>query len=169
MSSTTRCADSMASTRKQFPVDRRQPGKVLVLSQQLRLKRVHASRQSRSTLPDLLRADQPERGILGEALRIVDILVARQATIDRLPDQVGEWELCVLASRIGDVLRDQVAEAQPLVQFAHKNQAAVGSDPRSLEFDLQRRVEGELKGLVCGFIHWVSASAPSSSRANPHQ
>jgi len=42
-----------------------------------------------------------------------------------LPDQVGEWELRVLAPRIGDVLRDQVADAQPLVQFADEKQPAV--------------------------------------------
>jgi hypothetical protein len=86
-----------------------------------------------------------------------------------LPDQVGERKLGVLAPRIGHVLRDQVAEAQPLVQLAHEDQAAIGGDSRSLELDLQRHAERELKGLVCRLTHWVSASAPSSSRANPHQ
>jgi hypothetical protein len=34
---------------------------------------------------------------VGEPFRVVHILVARQAAVDRLPDQVGEWELPVLA------------------------------------------------------------------------
>jgi len=48
------------------------------------------------------------------------------------------------------VLRNQVAEAQTLVQLAHEDQAAIGGEPRSLELDLQRGVEREPKGLVCG-------------------
>ena len=45
---------------------------------------------------------------MGEPFRIVHVLVACQAAVDRLPDQAGEWELRVLAPRIGDVLRDQI-------------------------------------------------------------
>ena len=63
------------------------------------------------------------------------------------------------------MLCNQVAEAQSLVHLAHEDQAAIGGDPRSLELDLQCGVERELKGLVCGLTHWVSASAPSSARA----
>jgi len=47
---------------------------------------------------------------VGEPFRVVHVLVARQAAVDRLPDQIGEWELRVLAPRIGDVLRDQIAD-----------------------------------------------------------
>jgi hypothetical protein len=56
---------------------------------------------------------------------------------------------------------DEFPEAEPLVQFADHNQATVGSDPRSLEIDLQRGVEGELKGLILFLTHWVSASGAS--------
>jgi hypothetical protein len=51
------------------------------------------------------------------------------------------------------VLRDEVAEAQPLVELPHEDQAAIGGDPRSLELDLQRRVERELKGLGLRLTH----------------
>jgi len=86
-----------------------------------------------------------------------------------LPDQVGEGELRVRAPRIGQVLGDQIAEAQPLVQLAHENQAAVGGDPRALELDPEPGVEGELQGLVLCFTHRMRTSAASSSRSNPHR
>jgi len=86
-----------------------------------------------------------------------------------LPDQVGERELHVRASRIGQVLCDEGAEAQSLVQFPHEDQAAIGGDLGSLEHDLQHGVERELEGLVLGFTHWVCTSPAQASRSNPHQ
>ena len=44
------------------------------------------------------------------------------------------------------MLRDQFAEPEPLVEFAHQDLAAVGSDARTLEADIERSVEGKLKG-----------------------
>jgi hypothetical protein len=35
---------------------------------------------------------------MGEPFRIVHVLVARQPAVDGLPDQVGEWELRILAT-----------------------------------------------------------------------
>ena len=58
---------------------------------------------------------------MGKPLHVVRILLARQPAVDRLPDQVGERELRVLAPRIGDVLRDQGAESQPFIQLARED------------------------------------------------
>jgi len=58
---------------------------------------------------------------------------------------------------------DEGTEAQPLVQFAHENQAAIGGDPGSLELDLHHGVEREREGLVLGFTYWVRTSPASSS------
>jgi len=58
-----------------------------------------------------------------------------------LSAQIGERELGVCSSRVGQVLRDEIAEAQPFVEFAHEDQTAIGGTPRSLELDLQRGVE----------------------------
>ncbi len=106
---------------------------------------------------------------MGEVLRIVHVLIARQPAVDRLPDQIGERELGVRAPRVGQVLRDEVAEAQPFVELADEDQTAIGGNPRSLELDLQRGVERELKGLVWRLTHWVCTSTASSSRSNPHR
>ena len=56
------------------------------------------------------------------------------------------------------MLLDQFSKSQPLVEFTDQDQAAVGSDARTLKIDLERGVEGELKGLFWAFTHWVSTS-----------
>ena len=49
-----------------------------------------------ATLPDLLRTDQPEGGILGKLLGIVDAFVPCQAALHRLPQQVSKGQRGVL-------------------------------------------------------------------------
>jgi len=65
-----------------------------------------------------------------------------------LPQQVGEAKLRVLPTAVRQMLFDQFAESEPLVEFAHQNQATVRSDAGALELDLERGVEGELKGPI---------------------
>jgi hypothetical protein len=67
------------------------------------------------------------------------------------------------------VLVDQFSEPESLVEFAHQDQAAVGRDPGTLEIDLERGVEGELKGLILYLTHWVLTSGASSSRSHPDE
>jgi len=45
------------------------------------------------------------------------------------------------------MLCDEFALSQTFAQLPHQDQAAIRSNPRSLEIDLQRGVERELKGL----------------------
>jgi hypothetical protein len=61
-------------------------------------------------------------------------------------------------------LGDEFAEAQTFVQLTNQNQAAVGGDTGTLEINLERGVEGELKGLILYLTHWVLTSGASSSR-----
>ena len=67
------------------------------------------------------------------------------------------------------MLFDQFSEPESLVEFAHQDQAAVGGDAGTLEIDLERGVEGELKGLILYLTHWVLTSGASSSRSHPHK
>jgi hypothetical protein len=46
------------------------------------------------------------------------------------------------------MLVDQLAQTEPLVQFADENKPAIGGDPRALEIDLQKPVERQLKRFV---------------------
>src|SRR5450759_3053197 len=57
------------------------------------------------------------------------------------------------------MLSDERTQPQAFIPLAHQQQAAVGSNPRSLEIDSQRGIERELKGLVLLLTHWVEASA----------
>jgi hypothetical protein len=90
MSSTTRSGESMASplpissrlTRAKVP-------KFPLFDQHLGLEGLQPRTQRRATLPDLLRADQPEGRILAQALGIVQFFVARQPAVDGLPKPDG--------------------------------------------------------------------------------
>jgi hypothetical protein len=67
------------------------------------------------------------------------------------------------------MLRDQFAEPKPLVEFAHQDQAAVGSNARTLEADLERGIEGKLKRPVLYLTHWVRTSGTSLARSHPYK
>ena len=67
------------------------------------------------------------------------------------------------------MLFDEFSEAESLAEFPHQNYAAVGGDAGTLEIDLERGVEGELKGLILCLTYWVLTSGASSSRLHPHK
>ena len=149
MSSTTRWDESMTSAlATKLAIDARQTSKVFSLRQQFGLERLQARGQCRSALQDLLGADEPEGRVLGEPLGVVDILVARQPAVYRLPHEVGQRQLRVLSARVGQVPFHEFAEAQPFIQLPHQEQAAVGSYSRALEVNLQPAIERELKGPI---------------------
>jgi hypothetical protein len=167
MSSTTRRGESIASAlATSSAIDARQTGEAFGLRQQLRLERLQARGQRRAALPNLTGADEPEGRVLGKPLGIVNILVPRQPTVYRLPHEVGQRQLGVLPSRVSQVPFDERAEAQPLIQLSHQEQAAVRSDARTLEVDLQPTIEQELKGLFLRLTHRRSTSAPRQSHPN---
>jgi hypothetical protein len=151
-------------------VDARQSSEILFLGQHLGFECLQARSQRRATLPDLLRPDQPECRILRESAGVVNILIAGHAAVDGLAEQIGQGKLRILAApRIGQMLGDETAQTQPFIQFAHQNESAIRSDASSLEIDLQRSVERELKWPILFLTHWVLASSASSSCWNPHE
>jgi hypothetical protein len=120
------------------------------MGQQFRRERVQPCSQGRTLLPDLLAADQPEGRILGEALRVVQVLIASQTAVDGLPQQIGQRQLGVLSpTRIAQVPFDQFIQTQTSIKLPHQNQATVRRDSRSLEIDLQGAVERKLRGWFC--------------------
>src|SRR5208283_1317911 len=107
---------------------------------------MQARRQRCSALPDFLRADQAERRILRQPLRIVQVLVSCQATVDGLSQQIGERQLRVLSpSTVHDVFGNERTQSQPLIQLADQQQTTVGGDARTLEIHFQTGVKRELK------------------------
>ena len=126
----------------QGSVESCQSGKVLLFGQHLGLKGLQPGSQSRTSIPDLFGTDQPEGRVLGEPLGVVEVFVASQAAIDGLPQQVGEGKLRILPSAgVGQMLFDQCSEPESLVEFAHQDQAAVGRDAGTLEFNLERALK----------------------------
>jgi hypothetical protein len=67
------------------------------------------------------------------------------------------------------VFPDELVQTQSLIQLANQNQAAIGSHAGALEIDLERGVEGELKGLILCLTHWFLTSGAFSSRSHPHE
>jgi hypothetical protein len=62
------------------------------------------------------------------------------------------------------VLGDDRLQPEPFIQFADQYQPGVRGDARSLKRDLQKAVEGELKGLGFFLTHWVSPFVASAAR-----
>jgi hypothetical protein len=133
----------------------------LLLGQHFRLERLQARSQRRPTLPNLVGTDQPEGRVSGEALGVVYILIPGQPAVDRLPQQVGQRQLDILAPPgIAQVAVYEFAQAETFVQLAHQNQATVGGHSRALKLDPQSGVERELKGPLLRLTHRLATSAP---------
>ena len=65
----------------QLPIERGKTGQCFCLREEFSLERLQARGQRRSALQVFLGTDEPK--VLGEALSVVDILVARQPAIYR--------------------------------------------------------------------------------------
>ena len=59
----------------------------------------------------------------------------------------GGCKYPTVCRRVGQMLFDEFAESQSLIQFPYYNQTTVGSDPRSLKSNPQKPVERQLKCL----------------------
>jgi hypothetical protein len=94
----------------QLSIERGQTGQVCYLCQQFGLERLQARGQRCTALQNLLGADEPKGRVLGQALGVVDILIARQAAVYRLPHQVGQRQLSVLSPPVRQVPFDEFAE-----------------------------------------------------------
>jgi len=120
---------------ERLPVQRHQPDQILFLGQQLSLEPVQGRGQHRAPVPNPLRIDQTERRIGCQSFGVVEVLVARQAAVDRLPQQIGQRELLVQASsRVAQLFLDELLQTQSLIQLTNQNQATVGSYSRSMEY-----------------------------------
>ena len=96
--------------RDQLAVHRHQPDQILVAGEHGGLEALQPGGQRRAAIPVLLRANQPKGWIGGDTNGVVEILVARQAGVDRLSQQIDERELLVRAlPRIRQMLVYQLA------------------------------------------------------------
>ena len=89
----------------EFALDAGQATEVLLLGQHLGLKSLQAEGQCRTTIPSFLGTDQPERRILRGSLGIVDILIARDAAVGGVAQELRRRKLRVLPAS-SEVTRD---------------------------------------------------------------
>jgi hypothetical protein len=142
---------------EQVPVQRDQPHKILLAGQHLGLEPMQRGRQGRTPVPAFRRSDQAKRWVRRQAHGIVEVFVACQAAVDRLPQQIRYAELRIhTVARIAQVVGDEMLQPEALIQLADQNQPCVRRDMRALERDLQQAVERELKRLSVFFTHRVS-------------
>jgi hypothetical protein len=134
-------------------VDCGQPGEILFLGEQVGLEGLQ---REVSFAPRSQIFSEPINRNVGScgSRSVVDILIA--ASDRRLTDAAGPPAEAACSFRAGSRSSgrgDEITEAEALIHFADQNQATIGSDARSLEIDLQGRVEGRLKWLVLFLIH----------------
>ena len=135
--------------REQLPVHRHQPDQILLSGQQFGLEPMQCRCQRRTPVPDLWRPDEAKCWVRRHAHRVVEVFVAREPAVDRLPQEIRQAELPVQPpSGVVEVLRDECLQPQAFIQLAHENETGVGGDARSLERDLQKAIEHELKRFV---------------------
>ena len=73
-------------------------------------------------LPTLVGRQHPKRGDDGQPLRVVGVLVARQAAVDRLAEEIHPPELATAsATTFGEVSRDERTQTEALVTVAPQN------------------------------------------------
>jgi hypothetical protein len=64
---------------------------------------------------------------------------------------------------------DQFAALEPLVGFAHQEQADARRNVRTLKTDVETGIEGKLKRPILYLTHWILTSGTSSSHSHYHK
>jgi len=92
--------------------------------------------------------DGAHGGIAGEPLGVVDVLVAGQPAVDRLPQEAEQPVADVLpAPALGEGGCGRRGQAEGVVQLAVGEQTAVGGGPGPMELELEPTVEGDPERL----------------------
>ena len=105
---------------KHVPVHGPQPDEILLVGQQLCLEPMQRRCQRRTPVPHLRRPDEAKRRVRRHAHRVVEIFVAREPAVDRLPQEIRQAELRVQPlSGVAQVLADECLQPQVLIQLAH--------------------------------------------------
>ena len=134
----------------------RQRFQVGVRRQPLGLEAPHLAARSGRTIETLTADDGPHGGVAGEPLGVVDILVAGEPTEHRLAKQPAQRVARVLAAAAIEELGDRdLGEPEGVVELTVGEQAAVGGDPGTVEFELDPAVESGPQRQLSGFTRRV--------------
>lgn len=102
-------------------------------------------------------ADQGAHGrVEPQPLGVVHVVVARQASKDRLPEETKECMLDVLPrTNIDEPRSRRLGQPKGFIEFTESEQSRVRCDRRSPELQLEPPVKIEPKRPLCSFTHWV--------------
>src|SRR5918996_2342646 len=121
-----------------------------------RLAAPHLAAARGQAIQPLTTDDRPHRGITGEPLGIVDVLVAGEPAEHRLAEQSAQLGACVLATAAVEELRDRdVGKPEGIIEFTVGEQATVRSDPDTVEFELDPTIENGPQRRLFGFTRRV--------------
>jgi len=124
--------------------------------QPLGLEARHLAARSGRTIEPVTANDRSHRGVAGEPLGVVDILVAGEPTEHRLAEQPAQLVAGILAPAAVEEPRGRdLGEPEGIVEFAVSEQTAVGGDPRPVEFELDPAIESGSQRGVLGFTRRV--------------
>jgi hypothetical protein len=152
----------------QVRIEARESLIVPLLREDFRFEPVQGGGERNARPPPLTRGQHPKGGILGQPLRVVGILVAGQAAIDRLAKEIRQGELVVVSgARISEVSFDQRAQAEALIQLAGQQQPGVGGHRGAPKLDAKLGIECEANRARCRVTHWVVPSVPARSPREP--
>jgi hypothetical protein len=134
----------------------RQRRQVGVGRQPLGLEAPHLAVGSGGTIEPVTANDRAHRGVAGEPLGVVDILVACEPTEHRLAEQPAQLVARVLATAAVEELRDRrVGESEGVIQLAVSEHTAVRGDLGAVEFELDSAVEGGPQKGLPGTPGWA--------------
>ena len=115
----------------------------------LGLETAHLAGRGRRPVHALAADDGAHHRIAGQPLGIVNVFVAGKPAIDRLAQQTRQMVPDVPAAPpLAECRGGHRGQAKGVVQLAIGEQAAVRSDPCTVEFELDPAVEGNPKRLV---------------------
>jgi len=136
--------------------------------QPLGLEAAHLAARSGRTIETLTADDRPHRGVAGEPLGVVDILVAGEPTEHRLAKQPAQCVARVLAAAALEELGDRdIGEPKGIVELTVRKQAAVRRDLGAVEFQLDPPGESGSQRQPSGFTRRVPHDHASSIVPSP--
>jgi hypothetical protein len=94
------------------------------------------------------------RRIHAQSIRVVDILVAGQAAIDRLPQHCEHGVLRVpTVTEVGQHRVSLLRQTERFIQFTKRKQPCIARNPRSVEFEPEFAIELNAKYVFSPVTH----------------
>ena len=133
-------------------------------AQPLRLEASHLAGRGRQSLEAVPIDDGTHRGVDQMPVGVVDILVAGEAAVDRVPQQAGQQMLLVLSPAL---IRQRgpgsFGQAENLIQLSVCKQSGIGGDLVAVEIELRAPFEFEPENVIVEFTRWKFHGRPAFS------